>query len=248
MAGPPAGPKTESELLRQLPATNRPGAFPRSLIAPDERIFFEGRPTLSGLRWGWIIVLGLVGALFLYAAIELVTNAFGWVFVALVALAILALVLQFRNTAYALTDRRVIRVSGARKQRVVDALYDQVQNMRLIPGHPGGIRFDATPPRAPTGVLGQSKYAKSLVWGSLADSERVYDFVQAAFSLHTYQNHDAMLRADLLAKVTENRIPCEYCRTLVSLQTIDYASPKCPSCGAPLVHSGVGSALGAGRF
>jgi len=238
MAAPHPGPRTEGELLQALPPSNAPGVFPRRVLSAEERVIYETRPGLAGLRWGPVVVLVLLDLLFLYVSIELVTNILGWVLVALITLGLVYIFLQWKSTAYALTDRRVLRVSGFRQSRFTDALYDQIQNLRLVPGAAGGIRFDATPPHSPTGVLGQAKYAKSISWSALSHPEQVYDFVQSAFALHAHQNIDAKHRADLLARVTANRIPCEYCGTLVSLVTIDYEAPKCPSCGAPLVRGG----------
>jgi hypothetical protein len=236
MAGEPAPPKTEADLLIGLPASNRPGVFPRNLLSPGERVLYETRPNFVGLYLGRTIVIVLFLLLWLAVSIELVTNPAGWFFVAVFLLLIVYFVLAWQRTAYALTDLRVVRVSGLRRSDFLDASYDQVQNLALRPGLSGGIRFDATPPNAPGGMLTGRKYAKTVNWRALPEPPAVYGFVQRAFALHDHQASQVRLRASLIARLHEDTLPCPYCGGLVDIKTVDYAAPKCPRCGAPLVE------------
>jgi len=236
MAGGPTVPKTEAELLTGLPASNRPGAFPRNLLSPGERVLYETRPTFVGLYLGRTIVLALLLLFMLFISIELVTNPAGWFFVAVLLLLIVYYMEVWQRTAYALTDLRVARVSGLRRSDFLDAAYDQVQNLSLRPGLSGGIRFDATPPHAPGGVIAGRKYSKTINWRALPEPPVVYGYVQRAFALHEHQASQLRLRASLIARLHEDTLPCAYCGGLVDIKTVDFAAPKCPRCGAPLVE------------
>ncbi|MCI4373436.1 MAG: PH domain-containing protein [Thermoplasmata archaeon] len=237
------GPRTETDLLLNLPPTNDPGVFPRSLLTGDERILFETRPSLVSLYWGRLTVLIIWFLLFTGATIGdgsfsgplLLAVAAFLVLDAPALLLIIVCVLLWRRTTYALTDRRVMRLSGLRRTNFVDAPYDQIQNLSLVSGSSGGIKFDATPPNAPTRLIGGRKFAKTIYWNSLVDAPRVYTFVQQAFSLHVVSAVETGARQALIARLHEGRITCEYCRALVEIKQVNSTSPKCPRCGAPLV-------------
>lgn len=230
-----SGPQTEADLLTVLPRTNRPGVFPRELLAPGERVLFETRPSLLGLYWGRFVVLALLLLLFGYVAAGLPANPFGWFVLAVVTILIVYYVLKWRSTAYALTHRRVLSVSGVRQPELMDALFRQIQNLRNEPGISGGVKFDATPPEAPTRRLGGRKYAKTIFWRALPDSAGIYSFVQQAFAVEASLEAREAARADLVARAVGNRIPCGYCGNLVDPSTLDPLRPRCPSCGAPFL-------------
>lgn len=236
MAGESTAPKTEADLLIGRPASNRPGAFPRDLLSPGERVLYETRPTYVGLYLGRTIVLVVFLLLWLFVSIELVTNPAGWFFVALFLVLVIYCVLLWQRTAYALTDLRVVRVSGLRRTDFLDAAYDQIQNLALRPGLSGGVRFDATPPNAPSGVIAGRKFARTINWRALPEPPAVYGFVQRAFALHEHQASQVRLRATLISRLHEDTLPCVYCGGLVDIKNVDYAAPKCPRCGAPLVE------------
>jgi len=87
----------------------QPGAFPRSDIAPDETVLFEGKPSMVATTfYGILMLLGgvLLGALLL---------VLGWFFFMCSSLFIIAGVLPFvyfylmwSGTSFALTNKRVI--------------------------------------------------------------------------------------------------------------------------------------------
>jgi len=238
MSGAPEPPKTEAVLLLSLPPSNLPGVFPRDLLTGDERILYETRPSLLGLYVGRMIVLALFLLLFIYATVGLPLNPATWFFDAVFLGLLVYLVLLWRASAYAISDRRVLKLGGIRRTDFLDATYDQVQNLRLESGFSGGIKFDATPPHAPTGLLSGRKYAKTIYWRALPNPPQVLTYVQQAFALHEHQVAQTGLREMLIARMRQDRLPCAYCGTLVDIKTVDYASPKCPNCGAPLVEPG----------
>jgi hypothetical protein len=243
MATGAEGLRTETDLLLNLPPTNQPGVFPRSLLTGDERVLFETRPSLVAMYWGRLVLFLLWAVLFFAATIWSSIPSSG---IAVILAAVLLFdvppvvlitlyVLLWRQTVYALTDRRVLRLSGLRRTNLVDANYDQVQNLSPVSGFSGGIKFDATPPHAPTGLMGGRKFAKTIYWNALSDSPRVYTFVQQAFALHVHTAVERGARLELTARLHEGRITCEYCRALVDIHQVNTSSPKCPRCGAPLI-------------
>jgi hypothetical protein len=167
-------------------------------------------PRGGGAAWGGLFLLGITAIPIIY-----------WVLV-------------WRATAYALTDRRVLLVTGIRQSTFQDATYAQVQSLNLVSGWGGGLKFDATPPSAPHTLIGTRKFSKKIFWRALRDPSRVQSFIQEAFLLHEREAAQTGLRDALIAKMTENRFPCAYCRTLIDIRTVDFATARCPSCGAPL--------------
>jgi hypothetical protein len=205
------------------------------LLTPGERVLFETKPTLLGLYWGRLTLLVLLDLLWIAVAVGLPTNPTGGLFTAITTLVLVYYVLKWRSSAYALTNRRVLSVVGIRQPNLTEALLDQVRNLRLEPGTSGGIKFDATPPDAPTTFLGTRKFAKTIYWRALPLASRTYEFVQQAFALQSVQSFHNGLRADLVERISQRAIPCEYCGTMVDLDTVDPLKPRCPSCGAPFV-------------
>jgi hypothetical protein len=238
MAVGAGGPLTETDLLLNLPPTNQPGVFPRGLLTGDERVLFETRPSLVGLYWGRLTILLLWARLFIAATIGapgLDSNPAAYLFDGLPLVIVGIYVFLWRQTAYACTDRRVLRLSGLRQTDFLDATYDHVRNPTLVSGFSGGIKFDATPPLAPPPLIRGKKVAKAIYWNALTDAPRVYTFVLQAFALHVHQAVEKGARAALIARMHEGRVSCEYCRALVDIHQVNTSSPKCPRCGAPLV-------------
>ncbi len=229
------GPQTEAELLPWRPPSHRAGAFPAELLSPGERVLFETKPSLLGLYWGRLVVLILLDLLWIGLAVGLPTNPTGGLFAGVTTLVIVYYVLKWRSSAYALTNRRVLAVVGIRQPDVAAALLDQVQNLKLEGGSSGGIKFDATPPDAPTNFLGGRRFAKTIYWRALPLASRTYEFVQQAFAVRAVQTARDGLRADLVERISHRTIPCEYCGTLIDPETLDPAKARCPSCGAPFV-------------
>jgi hypothetical protein len=239
MASALTTPRTEAELVRAVPASHRPGVFPRSLLLPGERVLFETRPSYWGRYWGRTTGFILFGLLFLgpIASPGYVENpAFGF-FEALAVVLIVVTVLAWRGTAYALTNGRVLSVSGVRSGDFREINYDRVTNLSLGPGSNGPVRFETTPGPTP-GSRHSGGKQQTIEWKSIPQSAAVYQFVQNAFGLIQQTTVQQTIRAALVRRAMQNMIRCDYCRAFVDLrQVIDAPSPKCPKCGAPLLSS-----------
>src|SRR5262249_37052581 len=145
-SGPPVasgaeGPRTEEELLADLPPSYVPGVLPRELLPPGERVLFETRASFFGLYWGrasfcvlYLLFFSSVGA----TSSAAIPGAI--LFDSPVAIWLAVLVLDARHRVYALTDRRVLRVSGVRSTGFQDAAYGQIRNLAVEPGSSGTVR------------------------------------------------------------------------------------------------------------
>ena len=236
MASSDAGPRTEAELLQRLPASNVPGAFPREILPPNERILFETRPRLFALYWGRSVWTFFWSGLALLALAVDPSNWEGSVgIIVLFGLPLWVSVPFWWKSAYALTDRRVLRVAGLRGSDFQEATYEQVQNLTTEPGISGGLRFDTSPPVGAFGhAPGWAAKQRPLRWQAIANAPRVYEFVQEAFALGLRQSAERGAVDAAWQKIDRVSVRCEYCGTLIDLATLDRSNLRCPSCSAPL--------------
>jgi hypothetical protein len=235
VAGSLPAPQTEAELLTQLPPSNIPGVLPRELLPPGERVLFETRPSLFALYWGRLVFLGLYLALWIAFAATAPPDAVpGSLFFAFLGFIWLAyLYFQWRNRVYALTDQRVIRVSGIRGSSFQDAAYTQIHNLSTESGFSGGLQFDTTPPPDGSGFTRPS-HTRPLRWDALSDAPRVYTFVQQAFAFGLRQHREAAVTQAAFDSFTSGALRCEYCGGLIDLNELDRSNPRCPRCRAPV--------------
>lgn len=236
-------PRNESELVHRRPPSHQDGVFPRRLLLPGERIIFEGRPSLWAQRRGTIsalLVLFFLAVLVLVVALAALPGApdatsAGWVTLTGVLLwsALLALVvLDWRRSAFALTQRRVLMVRGFSGSRFRFAEWAQVERMVPPPGAIAPIRFEV---RAPLGAPDSGRYAReTIVWEAVRWAPWTYEFVQTAFSLASAQTRREARELEVRDKILEGRVLCEYCGNLIAVPEGEAPPPSCPRCTAPL--------------
>lgn len=229
MSGAPI-PQSEAELLQRVPPSNRPGVFPVDVLPPGEKIYYETRPGLFALYWGRVIALSLYLLLFLGATVFAPPDAAvgGLIFAAPGIAALAVVIMQWRHRIYALTDQRVIRISGARGSEFLDAAYVQVHNLT---NYGSELRFDTTPP--PSAVGAPPARVRVIRWEAIPDAPRVYTFVQEAFAFGLRRTRAAAILQSAVDKITATSMTCAYCGGLIDLATLDPANPRCPRCSAP---------------
>jgi hypothetical protein len=180
----PVSAYTDPELKALLPSSYEVGVIPRAFLVPGERVLFETRPSLAARYWGRIAFLAFWGFLFVLGSfgvpggLDVTALVFGVIILLLIAYP----VLQWRRSAYGITDQRILRVDGVREQDLMAATYDQVQSLSRISGSYGGLRFELFGP-TPTGWWASHK-GRRIDWDSLRESPQVYQFVQTAFARH----------------------------------------------------------------
>jgi hypothetical protein len=226
------GPQSEAELLTHLPPSNRPGVLRREILPPGERVLYETRPSMLALYWGRLIFLGFwilfFGGLGATAPPDVLPGVA--IFLTPAVLWIVVIYLQWSHTVYALTDQRVIRISGMTGSEFLDASYPQIHNLT---SEGGGIRFDTTPAPSFGGFQAPAK-TRVIRWSGLSDTARVYTFVQEAFAFEIDRSRQAAATHEVLQKAVAASIPCAYCGSPIDLATLDPANPRCPICSAPV--------------
>ena len=226
------GPQSEAELLAHLPPSNRAGILRREILPPGERVLYETRPSLLALYWGRLIFLTLWillwGGLAVVAPPEAAAGAL--IFLSPALLWLLLIYLRWSHSVYALTDQRVILISGLTGSEFLDASYPQIHNLT---SEGGGIRFDTTP--APSyGTFQAAPKTRIIRWSGLSDPARVYMFVQEAFAFEIDRSRQAAATHEILQRAVAASIPCAYCGSPIDLATLDPANPRCPICSAPV--------------
>ena len=129
------------------PPGNKPGSFPRDVLARDERVLYESQPNILpfiiGPLLGFLVFL-ILGIAYLvlvwvypdpgstystYSCIAILI-----VFLVISLLSIVISYLRWQHTHYALTDRRAITTAGILGKAIVDCPYDKIQNVTMVQG------------------------------------------------------------------------------------------------------------------
>lgn len=227
----------EQALLQRLPSSNRPGTFPPALLSPGERVVFETRPRV----WGFIAVSLSINILWSLLIIGTVATQPGaaqnpalWFFLVAPWLWVLFRLQAWKGTAYAMTDRRVIRRGGRGGVSLQDARYDLISAVEST--GTTTVRFRIAPNAgAPDGAHGVGLINHYVVWNDLAQAAEVQVFAQEFVRLQAAKVREDEVRRQLRARALANKVRCPYCNTLMDFSTINLTTPKCSSCGAPLV-------------
>jgi hypothetical protein len=227
----------EQVLLQRLPPSNRPGIFPTTLLSPDERVVFETRPSV----WGFIGVALAVNILWSLLMIFTAATQPGaaengalWFFLVVPWLWVVFGLRSWKSTAYAMTDRRVIRRGGRGGVKLQDARYDLISGVEVTGS--STVRFRITPVAGSQGAAhGTGLFTKYVVWDYVDSAAEIQVFAQEFIRLQSAKVREEQIRSLLRARAMANKVKCAYCGSLVELSTIDLSSPKCDSCGAPLV-------------
>jgi Bacterial PH domain len=238
MAPVESRPTSWTQLALNLPASNAPGAFPPPLIDAGESVIFETRPSLWALYWGRLLLFGAIFLLLLAGSIGdgaiASEPALSATLLALFALPLVWIGLAWYRTAYALTDQRVLSVAGVTFRDFRALPYDQVENLSMRAGMNGDLVFDTSATEGT--LLGRGRgAARRIVWAGVPYTQRVYEFLQDAFTIHSAKNQEESVRKALAARARENKLPCQYCGSLVDLRGLNLARPTCPFCGAPFL-------------
>ncbi|MGD0258157.1 MAG: hypothetical protein ABSB90_09825 [Thermoplasmata archaeon] len=237
-------PRSEGELARSLPGSNRLGIFPRSALLGEEKVVYETRPTFFGLRllsfWIPLPVVALLILVVIDAAF-LPDPAFGvaatGIFTFLFAIPMLYAVNYWRTTAYALTDQRVIVSEGNSFQ---SATYDRVTDVTMGKGS-SRLVFSLvpdTPPGTPPGRAGRK--VPTLLWKGVPGAPAVASFAKSALQFYRLRQQQRLLRQNLVVSSLEDRVVCEYCAALISVSTLQPENPRCPRCAAPITVAPLG--------
>ena len=139
-----------------LPAYTEPKLLPRKLIIPNEQIYLEIRP-FWGEYMAFTMLLGIIS--FFVPAL--------WILTFIVFLVNLA---QWKNAAYAITNRRVLQIKGLAGKEFKQCPLDKVQNCELKTYWYANIFGDLSFDTAGTTF-------KEIVWKNIEHPHEIYSTV-----------------------------------------------------------------------
>lgn len=238
MVTPGGFPETEAALLRDVPGSSQSNVLPRELLLRGERVYFETRPGLVSRYWGRLTLVILIEALLVFALVLPGDSDPGGVgfFVALGALVLLLILLAWRGTAYALTDQRVLAVSGIMHGGLEQATYEEIQSFSSTPGSTADLIFDARAAALPGVRQARRSRGARIVWRSVEKAPSVYAFVQETFGFKAIQLREATVKSQYLTAALADKVRCGYCGNAVAPVPGRKGYAVCPSCGAPLLR------------
>jgi hypothetical protein len=203
----------------------------------EERILFETRPGLFGLYWGRLTLAALWALLWVGTAFAPTTPPDSSIWVAALIFGVppfLVIFAAWRGYAYALTDQRVLAMSGIVSRSLEYARYDEVQGLTVGASITDDIRFQlGASGAAPKGQRAVGRPSK-LVWKSVPLAPQVYEFVQDAFRFEGMAAAQRASRTAFVDRALRNRIVCQYCGNLIDFDPDRKSAMTCPKCGAPV--------------
>lgn len=237
-------PRSEGELYRARPGSNRPGSFPPSALLGAEKIVYETRPTLIGMQpllfWAGVPVLVFFGLIAVVGAFSLGSSGAAvatLVFVLLIAFApLLVAVGRWRRSGYAITDQRVVTRTGD--------TFDSVPLVRVSTIRLGRksstLVFELTPDTADahSGLFGHRPPV--LEWKGVPGAPGVATYANSAVRFFQMQQRQKQLRDAAVSTRLEDRVVCEYCGAMIPVNTLAPDNPRCPRCSAPILVAPLG--------
>ncbi|HZY69472.1 MAG TPA: hypothetical protein VFF67_00645 [Thermoplasmata archaeon] len=248
------GPRNESELLHQRPGAHLDGIFPRSLLLPGERVLYESRPRLWGFRRVSLSVVIAFAAFFALIALSAAhlsgpASAPGAISPALAGgligagdalitvVLLLPIVLGWQRSGFAITQQRVLAVSGL-SSSFRFAVWQDVERLVAPRGDSGAMVFQIV-----RRIGGGRTEVGTVRWPAVPHAPAVYQFVQTAFALRE-TSRLAEAKATLLReRIISGRVACPYCGNLVDREAVGGLTARCPRCTAPLDAAGPAPAL-----
>ncbi|MEW5936724.1 MAG: PH domain-containing protein [Candidatus Thermoplasmatota archaeon] len=246
---PPPGHGPPPTAYGTPPAGMTPGLFPREYIGRDEQIIFETRPNiipyiLGGIVWLIIATIFLVMTL-AYAPIAEVASVCIIVYLLVIVVPLIISFFTWKNTFYAITNKRVMQTTGVFSRAANDAPHDKIQNVmthqsifeRLF-GF-GSVVFSTA---GGVAVVSRKNIvaAGGVYWFALSDPVNTRRYVQDVMEackrqakMAEFQDMAAVLRASgALGAQPVAAAPAVTCPTCKA--AIQRGVAFCPSCGTKL--------------
>ncbi len=236
-------PRSEAELFRARPGSNRAGAFPPSALLGQEKIVYETRPGLTALHpalfWSslaWAIFFALVVAAGVGQGLNAALAA-ALVIILLIGFAplLVSVVLPYR-TSYALTDQRVVSRSGDTFDSVPMA---RVQAVRLG-RRSSTLLFELAPDPSDSRHRRPGSSQLLLEWKGVPGAPGVATYANSAVKFYQIAQRQKQLRDAIVSTSMEDRIVCEYCGAMVPVASLEPDNPRCPRCSAPVLVAPLG--------
>jgi len=227
----------------QPPNAAVPNCFPREYIATGEQVIYETRPSivpyiLRGIIW---LIIGLIlEGSFAGLGVYAIDFFFGIFFILFPLLSILVGFLEWRNTAFAITDKRILQSRGIFSRATNDCAHGKVQSVTLRQGvfdrifGYGHLAF----PTAGMSVISRSAVLRAggVWWTGVRDPVNTRRFVQEVTEylartqkIQEYQDMARVLQASG-ASMMPGAAPAA---PPPPMPPAGVAAPTCPKCGKP---------------
>lgn len=228
-----------------LPASHRPGSLPRRLLVPGEVVLFETRPSFLGYSWIRLLIYGFFLLILLSAAVAdpiAFTSVFWWFGTLLFAALAAHRIYVWSQSAYALTDRRIVSTAGLISNNLRELSVLQIQEVHVGLGVWRNITFRyVTQFQWMPGTVVQNRVT-SMTWLDVPDPVEVANYCSQALpylvpKLIQSQNvqKEGQKAAMEVAERLARTIRCPYCGNGVDVGTLTPEKHDCPSCGAPIL-------------
>jgi hypothetical protein len=212
--------------------------FPPGDLEPGERVLYACRPSFLKRYWGRTLLLVLVFLIFAAplasAGSSYFANPAVWFFLALAVILLLVVYSQWSHALYAITSRRVLRVSGWRGGDVESVPVSNVMTVTPKTSSGGSLEFRYSVPQTPSRTDPSGYRVKTMSWPAISDSLTASGQVDRALQEAKEAMRVELGRMRAEEQVAETTIQCAYCGTRCPLSAIDAGHPVCPSCSAPL--------------
>lgn len=227
------------------PRSNRPELFPSSAIGPGERVLFATRPSFIGGFWGRTLLLTLLLFILLLpvrtAGISYVENPIVWILIGIVLFFLYVDFQQWNHALYALTNQRLVRISGWRGRGVDSVPIADVLSVNSGSSSGGAVMFRyripwTAGPAEPSGFR-----VKTFTWPAVSDPLESAAWVQQALGAAQADLRDVSRQDWALEQIADVTITCPHCGGRSALSLIDPRRPVCPLCATPLNLPSIGN-------
>lgn len=227
------------------PRSNQPELFPRSATGPGERVLFATRPSFLAGFWGRTFILALLLFILLLpvktAGVSYAENPVAWFLIGCVLFFVYVVYQQWHHALYALTNQRLVRVSGWRGRGVDSVPIGDVLSVNSGSSSGGAVLFRYRVPSTPRPGDPSGFQVRTFAWPAVSDPLEAAAWIQKMLGAA-----QAELRAESKQGWNDQRVAavtvtCPYCGGRSTLDLIDSQHPVCPLCSAPLVLPGTGN-------
>jgi hypothetical protein len=158
------------------PPPQLPHVFPRGLLRQGEVVLYEVRPTFWGLYGSRSVVLIVLMGFFLLPVEEpgYATNPFFFFFEGLLIAVLALLLVSWKHTAYALTDRRILAVRGRCGRPDPETLLTDLNQITL-----DGLGASIITFHIKANQVGRPQFgARKIRWPGVPNADAVFGHIQ----------------------------------------------------------------------
>ncbi|MFZ3355833.1 MAG: hypothetical protein WA549_03630 [Thermoplasmata archaeon] len=205
---------------------------------------FATRPSFLSGFWGRSLVLAIVLFVLLLpirtAGVGYIENPFVWFLIGLVLFFLYVVYQQWHHALYALTNQRLVRVSGWRGHGVDSVPIGDVLSVNSGSSSGGAVMFRYRIPWT-VGPADPSGYrVKTFAWPAVSNPLESASSVQKSLGMAQSELRAESRQERGLEQIAGVTVTCPYCGGKSALSLFDARRPICPLCSTPLTLPQVG--------